>query len=281
MIILKNLHRLLLLSAFLSSTYSFGQDNKVIDANKVIAVVNGVNITHGELESAYLQRLRVVTTQEVTRKKVLTDLINRKLGIEKAKKNNIEKNPTINEKIEDILFHAQISKDLEKGLKKIQVKEEDIKKYYKENPEYRTAHILLRIRVKKTKEEAEAALDQSLKIFKVLKKDPNKFSQLANKYSQSISSETGGDMGFQPASQLAPEYFKAIKGKSAGYISPPVRTQFGYHIIKVLASKSYENINKALYSKLVFDSKRDTIIQKYFQKMRREATIEIKTKNLQ
>ena len=139
----------------------------------------------------------------------------------------------------------------------------------------------LNLWVKKTKEEAEAALAQSLKVFKVLKKDPNKFSELANKYSQSISSETGGDMGFQPASQLAPEYFKAIKGKSAGYISPPVRTQFGYHIIKVLASKSYENINKALYSKLVFDSKRDTIIQKYFKKMRSGATIEIKTKNLQ
>ena len=55
------------------------------------------------------------------------------------------------------LFHAQISKDLEPELKKIQIKEEDLKKYYGKNPEYRTAHILLRIRVKKTKEEAEAA----------------------------------------------------------------------------------------------------------------------------
>ena len=268
------------LLVFLSSTYCFGQE-KSIDANKTIAVVNGTNITHAELESAYIQRLRVVTTQEVSRKKVLNDLINRRLGIEKAKKNQIEKNPVIKGKIEDILFHAQISKDLEKSLKKIQVKEDDIKKYYKENPEYRTAHILLRVRVKKTKVEAKAALAQSLKVFKEVKKDPNKFSEFANKYSQSISSETGGDMGFQPASQLAPEYFKAIKGKSVGYISPPVRTQFGYHIIKVLAAKSYEKINKPLYSKLVFDSKRDIVIQKYFEKMRNNASIEIKTKKLQ
>ncbi|MBG08067.1 MAG: hypothetical protein CME68_04870 [Halobacteriovoraceae bacterium] len=273
-------YRFLILLNLIISAYSFGQD-KSSDANKTIAIVNGSNITHGELESAYLQRLRVVTTQKVTRKKVLTDLINRRLGIEKAKKNQIGQNPIIKEKIEDILFHAQISKDLEKGLKKIKIQEEDIKKYYKENPEYRTAHILLRVRVKKTKEEVEAALAQSLKVFKVLKKDPNKFSELANKFSQSISSETGGDMGFQPASQLAPEYFKAIKGKKTGYISPPVRTQFGYHIIKVLAEKSYENINKALYSKLVFDSKRDVVIQKYFQKMRNNASIEIKTKKLQ
>jgi len=270
---------ILLLIAFLNSSHSGGQEKKS-DENTTVAIVNGTNITHGELESAYIQRLRVVTTQEVSRKKVLTDLINRRLGIEKAKKNQIEKNPVIKEKIEDILFHAQISKDLEKELKKIKVKENDIKKYYKENPEYRTAHILLRIRIKKTKEEAKAALAQSLKIFKVLKKDGNKFSELANKYSQSISSETGGDMGFQPASQLAPEYFKAIKGKSAGYISPPTRTQFGYHIIKVLAEKNYENINKAQYSKLVFDSKRDMIIQKYFQKMRNGASIEIKAKKL-
>ena len=270
----------IILFSFLISNLAFGQKKKS-DANKVIATVNGSKITHAELESAYIQRLRVVTNQEISRKKVLNDLINRKLGIEKAKKNQLEKSNTLKEKINDILFHAQISKDLEPELKKIQIKEEDLKKYYGKNPEYRTAHILLRIRVKKTKEEAEAALNQSLKIFKELKKDPNKFPELANKYSQSISSETGGDMGFQPASQLAPEYFKAIKGKSAGYISPPTRTQFGYHIIKVLAEKKFENINKALYSKLVYDSKRDQVIQKYFQKMRSNASIEVKTKKLQ
>ena len=257
MVILKSSY-ILLLIAFLTSTYSTGQE-KSSNLNQTVAIVNGTNITHGELESAYIQRLSIVTTKE----------------------NQIEKNPVIKEKIEDILFHAQISKDLEKELKKIKVKEDDIKKYYKENTEYRTAHILLRIRVKKTKEETEAALAQSLKIFKVLKKDADKFSELANRYSQSISSETGGDMGFQPASQLAPEYFKAIKGKSAGYISPPTRTQFGYHIIKVLAEKNYKNISKAQYSKLVFDSKRDLIIQKYFQKMRNGASIEIKAKKLQ
>ena len=74
---------ILLLIAFLNSTYSGGQEKKS-DANTTIAIVNGINITHGELESAYIQRLRVVTTQEVSRKKVLTDLINRRLGIEKA-----------------------------------------------------------------------------------------------------------------------------------------------------------------------------------------------------
>ena len=45
--------------------------------------------------------------------------------------------------MEDILYHAQISKDLEKQLGQIQVSEEEVKKYYSDNPEYRTAHILL------------------------------------------------------------------------------------------------------------------------------------------
>jgi parvulin-like peptidyl-prolyl isomerase len=235
----------------------------------------------GELDSAYIQNLRVVSNRPVTKKRVLIDIINRKLGIQQAQKNNLSKDPIVKQKIDDILFHAQISKDLAPELKKITIKEQDIEDYYKKHPEYRTAHILLRVRIKKTKDETQAALNQAIKISEILKKTPEKFSELANKYSQSISSETGGDMGFQPATKLAPEYFKAIKGKSPGFISPPIRTQFGYHIIKVLAEKSFDKINKPLYSKLVFDTKRDKVIKKYFLSLRSKAKIEIKNKKLQ
>ena len=264
---------------FILFTFS-SQINAIEKKDSIIATINDSKITQSELNSAYMQNMRVISNKPVTRKKVLTDLINRKLGIEKAKKGELNANPIVKQKIEDILYHAQISKDLEPQFKKITIKEQEIKDYYKNFPEYRTAHILLRIRVKKTQEEAQAALSQALKIYNILKKSPKKFPELANKYSQSISAETGGDMGFQPASRLAPEYFKAIKNKNPGFISPPIRTQFGYHIIKILDEKDFEQINKPLYSKLVFDSKRDTIIEKYFSTLRKGAKIEIKNKDL-
>ncbi|MDC0255731.1 peptidylprolyl isomerase [Bacteriovoracales bacterium] len=261
--------------AFFSPTFA------EVKKDSVVATINGDKILMGELNSAYIQNLRVVSNRPVTKKKVLIDIINRKLGIQKAQQNNLIKDPVVKQKINDILFHAQISKDLAPELKKITIKEQDIKNYYKKYPEYRTAHILLRIRVKKTKTEAQAALNQAIKISEALKKAPEKFSELANKYSQSISAQTGGDMGFQPATKLAPEYFKAIKGKRLGFISTPIRTQFGYHIIKVLAEKGYDKINKALYSKLTFDASRDRIIKKYFLSLRNKAKIEIANKSLQ
>ena len=47
-------------------------------------------------------------------------------------------------KMEDVLYHAQLSKDLENSFTKISVSDEDVERYYKQNPEYRSAHILLR-----------------------------------------------------------------------------------------------------------------------------------------
>ena len=151
--------------------------------------------------------------------------------------------------MEDVLYHAQISKDLEPRLKEINVTDDDVKNYYKDHPEYRTAHILFRIRPQPEKDEFRPALTQAMKVYRELEKNPKKFAELANRFSQSATAPNGGDIGFQPAVRLAPEYFQSIRGRAIDTIIPPVRTQFGYHIIKVLAVKDYEEINKTLYKK--------------------------------
>jgi parvulin-like peptidyl-prolyl isomerase len=79
---------------------------------------------------------------------------------------------------------------------------------------------------------------------------------------------------------MAPEYFAAINGKDNGYITPPVRTQFGYHIIKVTGVKAFKSIEKPVYSKIVYDRKRDAIMEKYFQKIRSKAAIKVNKKYL-
>ena len=75
-------------------------------------------------------------------------------------------------------------------------------------------------------------------------------------------------MGFQPAARLAPEYFQAINGKKIGSIIPPVKTQFGFHIVKILAVKEYKEINQPLYKKIVYDQERDRILEKYFKELK-------------
>lgn len=250
------------------------------DKDPVVANVNGDKIHLSQLEKQYYQNLLYVSDKVVTRESVLTNLINRQLGIQKARKAKLEQNPIVREKLDDIIYHAQISKDLEGKFKKIAVSDKDLKNYYQDFPEYKTSHILFRVKVKPGKFESEEALKAALKVYKLLQKKPEKFKELAGKYSQSSTAPQGGDMGYQPAVRMAPEYFQAIKGKKDGYITPPVRTQFGYHIIKVTGKKKFSAVEKPVYSKIVYDRKRDKIIRDYFKEMRNGAKINIDKKFL-
>jgi parvulin-like peptidyl-prolyl isomerase len=265
---MKNL--LFVLVALMMTATAFAQKD-------VVATVNGRPITKKQFEEYHLQNLKFVGQRKITKEVSLQDLIKRELGIQKAKKTGLDKDPTVIARQEDILYHAQISKDLENEFKKITVTDEDVKKYYETegNKEYRTAHILYRLRAEPTPKEVEDALDQSMAIYAQLQKNPEDFAKLANKYSQTTGAPVGGDLGYQPPTRLAPEYFEAIKGQKEGYITKPVRTQMGYHIIKVLGVKSFDQIDKNLYKKIIYDKKRDALIENYFAQLEKGAAIKI------
>ena len=241
----------------------------------IVAVVDGIKIPLSVFDQEYKQNLLFVSDKPVTKEKVMNDIINRKLGIKKAKKAKLDQDPVVKNKMEEVLYHAQISKDLEDKLLKIQVTDSEVKKYYKKYPEYRTAHILFRVKTVPMKGQLEGATQVANKVYETLRKDPSKFSELAGKHSQSSTAKSGGDMGFQPAKRLAPEYFRAINGQKVGTITPPIRTQFGLHIIKILAVKDAASINESLYKKMVYDQKRDQILDDYFSGLRKNAKVKI------
>ncbi|TDP53946.1 peptidyl-prolyl cis-trans isomerase C [Bacteriovorax stolpii] len=241
----------------------------------IVATVNGVEIKKGQLDQAFEQNLMFVSDKIVTKEKVLNDIINREIGIKKAKEAKLQDDPIVKSKMEDVLYHAQISKDLEKKLQGIQVSDKEAQDYYAKNKEYRTAHILFRVRVAPDKAEVEEAMKKSLEVYKQLQSKPQQWPELANKYSQSSTAPAAGDLGYLPAIKYAPEYFRAINGKANGYISPPTRTQFGYHIIKVLGVKEWKEVDPALYKKIVYDQKRDKILEEYFADARKGAKITV------
>ena len=248
--------------------------------DKVLATVNGEKVMYSAFLAHYLQSMKVVTNKPITMERILNEIIDRKINLQRAKKAKLDKNPTVKDKMENVLYHAQVSKDLEPLLKKIEITDKDVENYYKNHKEYRTAHILLKVRIQPQKEETEEALKLSTRIYNDLKKQPNRFAEYANQFSQSSTAENGGDMGWQMAIRYAPEYYRAIKGKGPGYISPPVRTQFGYHVIKVLGVKNFKEIELPVYKKLVYNTKRDKILEKFFEDQRKKAKIKINKKLL-
>lgn len=245
------------------------------EKDPVVATVNGAKILQSELEQNYRQNMMLVSDKIVTKEKVLYDLINRELGVQRAKAEKLNEEAVVKNKMEDVLYHAKISKDLEPRLQKITVVDKDVTDYYKSHPEYRTAHILFRVSANPQDAEWQEAQKAAREVFAELQSKPDRWAELANKYSQSSSAPNGGDLGFQPAIRLAPEYFAAINGKSVGSLIPPVRTQFGYHVIKILAKREAKDINQQLYKKIVYDIKRDKILEDYFKEIRSSAKIDI------
>jgi peptidyl-prolyl cis-trans isomerase C len=63
------------------------------------------------------------------------------------------------------------------------------------------------------------------------------FAEMARKYSQCPSGKNGGELGWFGKGKMAQEFEKAAFEGEKGKILGPVKTQFGYHLIKVLDRK--------------------------------------------
>jgi peptidyl-prolyl cis-trans isomerase C len=86
------------------------------------------------------------------------------------------------------------------------------------------AHILV-----KTEKKAKEVMDMI--------NSGQSFTEMARKYSICPSSRTGGDLGWFGKGKMVPEFEKAALEGEKGKVLGPVKTQFGYHIIKVLDKK--------------------------------------------
>jgi peptidyl-prolyl cis-trans isomerase C len=137
-----------------------------------------------------------------------------------------------------------IAKFIEETItKKITVTPAEISQYYQQNTEsfrhpelIRTSHILIPVPQGATQEQDTLARNRAEGLLARVKKGED-FSKLAKENSTDSTASQGGDVGITPKGQLASEYEDAAFALPVGGISGVVRTQFGYHIIKVTDKK--------------------------------------------
>jgi len=84
------------------------------------------------------------------------------------------------------------------------------------------------------KEEQEIIkLKQEIDVCKTSEDKAAKFAELAKKHSECSSGRKGGDLGEFKKGQMVPEFENAAANLKIGDISEPVKTEFGWHLIKV------------------------------------------------
>jgi len=106
------------------------------------------------------------------------------------------------------------------------------------------------------------------------------FSELAREYSEDIgSAQEGGELGWTNPGQMVPEFEAAMARTAVDQISDPVRTQFGWHIVKVEGRREQDMTDLATRSKAmdyVHNRKYQEELDAWLRQIRDEAFVDIK-----
>ncbi|MDD2574312.1 MAG: peptidylprolyl isomerase [Bacillota bacterium] len=156
---------------------------------------------------------------------------------------------------------------------RISVTAEEMKEYFEQNKEsfvvkeqIKASHILT--------ETKEAAVEVKEKL-----SAGEDFAELAREYSTDESNkDSGGDLGIVKRGEMVEEFEEAAFALEAGSISEPVKTNFGYHIIKVDEKKEAQEANyeksKEEIEEILFDGKVQTEFNTWYKEKLDEYEIE-------
>jgi peptidyl-prolyl cis-trans isomerase C len=198
------------------------------DANPVLAKVNGSEIRQSDVNLAEEELGPSLAQMDpATRKEnVLSFLIDMKIVSKAAEDKKVQDSADFKKKLafaRDRLLMDKLLGDEGKAaltddaMKKVY---DDAAKQISSEEEVHARHILV-----PTEAEAKEIEDE-------LKKGAD-FAELAKKKSKDPGASDGGDLGFFTKEQMVPEFSKVAFSLEPGKISDPVKTQFGWHIIKV------------------------------------------------
>ena len=224
----------------------------------VVAIVNGRPITELSVKVFYKTlptQYKKIPYQQI-RDKLIQRIIEQTLIAEAAIEGKLHEDKVIKRRIaiaeRSVLNEAYLSNIMKRELSESKVREAYQKSIalQPKQTEVRARHILV-----KTKSEAT-------RIISLLRNGAD-FVKLAREKSIGPSGKNGGDLGFFGKGQMVPPFSKAAFALEKGHFTTePVKTQFGFHIIKVVDRRTAgrENYDQAL-SKI-----RNELLDKIFDK---------------
>lgn len=142
--------------------------------------------------------------------------------------------------------------------------DDEAKKYYAENAakfqgdeQRHASHILIGFGVSATPQAKQEAFAKAKDVLAQVKKNPEKFAELAKKYSQDPgSAEKGGDLGTFGRGAMVKPFEDAAFAMKPGEISDLVESEFGYHIIKLNeingAAQTFDAVKPQIRAELMY-----------------------------
>ncbi len=257
----------LISAAFLSGC---GSDN-----NPTLATVGDYKITADEFDQFFRNvRVPFATAQDEfdKRKELLDSVIVTRLLVQAAYEKGIDKSEELARIVaankDKFLIDVLAEKKVNEPAK---VSDAEVRDYWN-HLEYKVkaSHILV------------DSLDTAKALLARIQNGEN-FEKLAFEYSKDQSAKKNkGDLGYFTWGQMVDEFQKACWAMEPGEVSPPVKSQFGYHIIKLVDRlpneyrESYDKM-KAQIRKQLTDRKRNELGQAYLTELRDKYKIHIDT----
>lgn len=207
----------------LSIISAFSQDDKIL------MTIGDQQVTVGEFERIYNKNNVAGLYEKQPVDEYLDLFINFKLKVIEAEKLGMD---TVSKFINELKgYRDQLAKPyLNDSLPREALMKQQ---YERMKYEMRVSHILIRLDLKASPEDTLAAYNKIIEIRnKII--GGEKFDVVAKAYSEDpTASKNGGDIGWMTAFRTIWEFENTIYGTPVGQVSMPVRTAYGYHILRV------------------------------------------------
>jgi len=151
---------------------------------------------------------------------------------------------------------------------------------YRVNESYRPAHILFFISQDATPEQIRGIRKKSQKVLEKIKEGAD-FAKMAIEYSEDTSSrKEGGDLGYFKKGELLPTLEREAMKLQVGEVSDLIRTEVGFHILKLLDRKGgepppFEEIKEKVQADY-YEKELEKAYQQFLSKLKEKSVIEIK-----
>ncbi|VAX16371.1 hypothetical protein MNBD_NITROSPINAE04-912 [hydrothermal vent metagenome] len=186
------------------------------------------------------------------------------------------------EKLRDQMLIRRIS-GIEVG--PVTISDEEVKNFYRKNKrifteqgKVRASHIVLLLPEDASAEKVSEVERKINSIMKEIRGGAD-FAEMARKYSQDGSSVNGGDLGWFSKGKMLPDFERVAFSMEKGEVSSPIRTRFGYHIIKVVDREEpkatlFKDVAEGIRRKISADA---SVLKRreWLERLRAQAYVEI------